>query len=391
MPIRADITADAPLLTEWRRDFHENPELGYQESRTSKLVAERLESFGLEVTTGLGGTGVVGTLRGADGAGSIGLRADMDALPMQEEGEREHRSKVEGVFHGCGHDGHTTMLLGGAKSLAAARAGKKEGPTVHFIFQPAEEGLAGARAMMEDGLFERFPCDEVYGVHNWPDAPLGTACVSAGPMMAASDKVEIVITGTGAHAAMPHKGVDPVLIASHVITALQSLVSRGTDPVDAAVVSITKVEAGSAFNVIPQSATLGGTVRTFRPETRDRLEAEIAKVAEGIARAMGGDAKTVFSRGYPPTVNHEEPSRLFAQVARRALGEDQVETEVDPCMGGEDFAFMLEEVPGSYLWLGQGGDYNVHHPLYDFDDRLLPIGANLWVELVDGFAASRAG
>ena len=391
MQIRPDIAADASLLTEWRQDIHRHPELGYEESRTSRLVAERLASFGLEVVTGLGGTGVVGKLHGEEGAGSIGLRADMDALPMQEMGESDHKSEVDGVFHGCGHDGHTTMLLGAAKSMGAARDGRREGPTVHFIFQPAEEGLAGARAMMDDGLFERFPCDEVYGVHNWPDAPFGTACVGAGPMMAASDKIEIEITGKGAHAAMPHKGVDPVLVASHVVTALQSLVSRGTDPVDAAVVSVTKIEAGSAFNVIPETATLGGTVRTFRPETRDRLEAEIERTAVGIARAMGCEARVEYSRGYPPTVNHAGQSARFAEAACRLLGDGQVSTDPEPCMGGEDFAFMLEEVPGSYLWLGQGGEYNVHHPRYDFDDRLLPVGANLWVELVEGFAASRRG
>lgn len=385
MKIRDDIAKFTPDLMAWRRDFHEHPELGYQETRTAKLVAERLESFGLEVHRGLGGTGVVGTLQGAQtGSGgparTIGMRADMDALPMQELGDRPHKSKIDGAFHGCGHDGHTTMLLGAAKALAGTRAFSG---TVHFIFQPAEEGLAGAKAMIDDGLFERFPCDEVYGMHNWPQAPFGTVSARPGPVMAASDRIEIEIAGKGAHAAMPHKGIDPVLVASHVVTGLQSLVSRGTDPLDAAVVSITKIDAGTTFNVIPQTAQLAGTCRSFRPETRDRLEAEIERVAKGIAGAYGATATVTYTRGYPPTVNHEAQSRRFCEAAATVVGEAAILAKPDPSMGGEDFSFMLEEVPGAYLWLGTGGDYDVHHPLYDFNDDALPIGASLWASLVE--------
>ncbi len=382
MKLRPDIEAFAQELTDWRRDIHRHPELGYKETRTSGLVAERLEAFGIEVHRGLGGTGVVGVLHGSLGDGpSVGLRADMDALPMDEAGVAEHRSTVDGVFHGCGHDGHTTMLLGAARSLAASRAFKG---TVNFIFQPAEEGLAGARAMMEDGLFDRFPCDEVYGMHNWPQLELGTASIRPGPVMAASDRIEIEVKGRGAHAAMPHRGVDPIAVSAHIITALQTLVSRGTDPQDAAVVSITAVNAGSTFNVIPHTARLLGTCRTFRPGTRDRLEAEIERVAVGVAAALGATAEVTYTRGYPPTVNHPGPTGRFAQAATAFLGAGAVSDDADPSMGGEDFAFMLEEVPGSYLWLGQGGDFDLHHPQYDFNDVLLPVGASLWVELVEG-------
>lgn len=384
MQIDENVREHADEMTVWRRDLHRQPELGYEETRTSALVAERLAGWGLEVTTGLGRTGVVGTLVGrrdgeGDGPRSIGLRADMDALPMTEEGDAEHRSERPGVFHGCGHDGHTTMLLGAARALAAAPdfAGK-----VHFIFQPAEEGLAGAKAMMDDGLFERFPCDEVYGMHNWPQEELGVACVRPGPMMAASDKIEIEITGVGSHAAMPHRGVDPVFVASQIVTALQSLVSRTVDPLDAAVVSITKVEAGSTFNVIPGSATLGGTCRTFRPETRDAMEAGIERIATGVAAALGARAEVTYTRGYPPTVNHATETGHLARAAAGVVGSGAVFDDRNPCMGGEDFAFMLEEVPGAYLWLGQGGDYDLHHPRYDFNDAALPVGASIWVSLV---------
>ena len=381
MNIRPDVEAFADELTAWRRDMHRNPELGYHETRTSQLVAERLESFGIEVHRGLGGTGVVGVLRGSLGDGpAIGLRADMDALPMQEAGNPAHRSSVDGVFHGCGHDGHTTMLLGAARSLAFTR---QFTGTVHFIFQPAEEGLAGARAMIEDGLFERFPCDEVYGMHNWPQLELGTASIRPGPVMAASDKIDIEVTGRGAHAAMPHRGVDPVAVSAHIITALQTIVSRGTDPQDAAVVSITAVHTGSTYNVIPGSAKLMGTCRSFRPETRERLEAEVERVATRVAEALGASATVKFTRGYPPTVNHPAATARFARAASSFLGAESVIADAAPSMGGEDFAFMLEEVPGSYLWLGQGGSFDLHHPQYDFNDALLPVGASLWAELIE--------
>ncbi len=373
-----------PELTAWRRDFHRHPELGFQEERTSRLVAERLASCGIEVDRGLAGTGVVGVIEGRLGDGlTIGLRADMDALPMQEQNEFEHRSSTDGVFHGCGHDGHTTMLLGAAKHLAATRnfAGR-----VVVIFQPAEEGLAGARVMIEDGLFERFPCDEVYGLHNWPEERLGTIAVKPGPVMAASDFFDIEIMGKGAHAAMPHRGVDPIVVAAHTVTALQTLVSRTTNPLHSAVVSVTQVEAGSAYNVIPDKAVLRGTCRTFLPEVRDAMEAGIARVARGVAEALGAEARPEYRRNYPPTVNHEEQSAFAAKVAVDLVGQENVFLDRDPSMGGEDFAFMLEQRPGCYLWLGQGGaplSCNVHHPRYDFNDDVLPLGVGLWVQLIE--------
>ncbi|MEZ5979038.1 MAG: M20 aminoacylase family protein [Planctomycetota bacterium] len=369
-------------LVAWRRDFHMHPELGYEEVRTSGLVAERLASWGIEVHKGLGRTGVVGVLKGRETGGTIGIRADMDALPMEEEGDVAHKSTVKGKFHGCGHDGHTTMLLGAARHLAAKRDFKG---TVHFIFQPAEEGLAGGKAMVEEGLFERFPCDEVYGLHNWPELPYGQAVAMAGPIMAASDFFDVEITGVGAHAAMPHRGVDPIHVAAHVITALQGLVSRQTNPLDSAVISVTKVEAGSAYNVIPERAILRGTCRTLRPETRDAMEAGIARVAENVAKAFGARAVADFRRNYPPTVNHAPQSETFARAAEAVVGAGNVLRDAQPSMGGEDFAFMLEKRPGCYLWLGAGGAptaCNVHHPRYDFNDDLLPVGASLWVELV---------
>lgn len=384
MPIRPAIAALHPELTAWRRDFHRHPELGFQEIRTAGLVAERLRAFGLEVHTGVGRTGVVGVLRGKRaGPRAIALRADMDALPMHEGNGFEHASSRPGVFHGCGHDGHTTMLLGAAKHLASTRdfAG-----TVHFVFQPAEEGLAGGKAMLDDGLFERFPSDEVYGLHNWPQEPLGVVVARPGPMMAASDHLDIEIEGVGGHAALPHVTVDPVLVAAHIVTALQSLVSRNVDPVDAAVVSVTSIEGGSTFNVIPHVVRMKGTARSFRPETRDLLERGVVRVAEGVAAAFGAKARAVYRRNYPPTVNSDRET-LFAQAAlARVVGAENVFSDRDPCMGGEDFAFMLEQRPGSYVWLGQGdgpGAVQVHHPRYDFNDALLPIGVSYWVELVE--------
>lgn len=369
-------------LVAWRRDFHAHPEIGYEEVRTSGLVAERLASWGIEVHRGLGVTGVVGVLHGSQTGGSIGIRADMDALPMEEEGDVPHRSTIPGAFHGCGHDGHTTMLLGAARALAAKPDFKG---TVHFIFQPAEEGLAGGKAMVDEGLFERFPCDEVYGLHNWPELPFGKAAAQAGPIMAASDFFDIEIDGVGAHAAMPHRGVDPIVVAAHVVTALQTLVSRSTDPLDSSVVSVTKIEAGSAYNVIPARAVLRGTCRTLRPETRDAMEVGIARVAENTARAFGAVASTDYRRNYPPTVNHGPQADKAAAALATIVGAENVLRNTLPSMGGEDFAFMLEKRPGCYLWLGAGGSptsCNVHHPKYDFNDDLLSVGASLWVELV---------
>ena len=384
MPIKPEITAFHSEMTAWRRDIHRHPELGYKEVRTAGLVAGKLRDWGLDVHTGIGITGVVGVLQGKLGEGpSVVLRADMDALPMQEENDFTHRSTVEGVFHGCGHDGHTTMLLGAAKHLAAT--GQFAGTAV-FVFQPAEEGLAGAKAMIEDGLFERFPCSEVYGMHNWPDQPLGRVVAQAGPLMAASDFLDIEVEGVGGHAAMPHHTVDPIVVAAHIVTALQTLTSRSVDPVDSAVVSITGIDGGSAYNVIPRVVKMIGTVRTFRPETRDAVEAGIERIATGVAAAMGAEAKVDYRRNYPATINSVDEAAFARTVAAAVVGEENVIADSDPCMGGEDFAFMLEEKPGCYVWMGQGGgpsSCNVHHPRYDFNDELLPIGASYWAELVE--------
>ena len=384
MPIVNSIAADHAQLTEWRRDFHMNPELGYEEHRTSALVAERLEEWGIEVTRGLAGTGLVGTIRGRGASGrSIGLRADMDCLPMDEEGESPWKSRNGGRMHACGHDGHTTMLLGAAKYLADTR--NFDG-TVHVIFQPAEEGGAGGRRMIEDGLFERFSCDEVYGLHNTPQLPAGTMGVIPGPMLAAADTFSLTIQGKGGHAAMPHLSVDPVVIGAQIVTTWQTLVSRTADPVRAAVISTTMFHAGTAHNVIPDTAALTGTVRTFDPDLRDALEAGMARIAEAVAGAMGGSAAFRYERGYPATINHERETELAAAAAAETVGEAKVDRSVDPVMGGEDFSFMLLERPGAYVWLGGGrtdSDPGLHHPRYDFNDEVLPVGASYFANLVE--------
>jgi hippurate hydrolase len=389
MPIINSIAALEEEMTEWRRDFHMHPELAYEEVRTSARVAELLESWGIEVTKGLGKTGVVGVIKGAGDGPSIGLRADMDALPIDEMNDTPWKSQNAGVMHACGHDGHTTMLLGAAKYLAETR---NFNGTVNVIFQPAEEGYAGAKAMMDDGLFEKFPCDQVYGLHNWPQMPAGSIAAVPGPIMAAADKFDITVKGKGAHGAMPQNGVDPIVIGSQIVTALQSLVSRSKDPIDTAVISITMFHAGAAFNVIPEDAVLSGTVRTFNPDVQDMVEAGMKRIAEGIAAGMGGAAEVDYRRGYPATVNHEAQTALAAQVAGGIVGPENVRDDVDPTMGGEDFAFMLDEKPGCYLWLGQGGGAskeNVHHPQYDFNDSVLPIGASVLARLVEELQPKR--
>jgi amidohydrolase len=386
MPIINRIAEYHTELTAWRRDLHAHPEIAYQEFRTSDIVAAKLAEWGIEVHRGLGGTGVVGTLRGAQspaGARTIGLRADMDALPMQEENDFEHRSTVPGRMHACGHDGHTTMLLGAARYLAETRnfAG-----TVHFIFQPAEEGGAGARRMIEDGLFDLFPCDEVYGMHNWPEMPAGTIGVRPGAMMASADLFEVKIVGRGGHGAMPHHTVDPVVVAAHVVTALQSLVSRNANPLENAVVSVTMIHSGSAFNVIPNEATIGGTVRTFQESVRDMIEAGISRIASNVAEAFGATADVQYRRNYPVTLNSVDQAAFAAEVASELVGEERVRREFDPSMGAEDFAFMLQQRPGAYVWIGQSGGPSscmVHNPRYDFNDEILPLGASYWARLVE--------
>ncbi|MEO0393901.1 MAG: M20 aminoacylase family protein [Pseudomonadota bacterium] len=387
MPINNRIADFHDDMTAWRRDIHAHPELGFEEERTAKLVAEKLKDWGLEVHTGIAKTGVVGVLHGTgDKRGedhAIALRADMDALPMTEETGAPHASTTPGKFHGCGHDGHVTMLLGAAKYLAETR--NFDG-TVHFVFQPAEEGRGGGKVMVDEKLFDRFPSKSVWGMHNWPEVPLGQAAVMPGPMMAAADRFDIHIEGQGTHAAMPHYGFDPVLVGAQIVTMLQSLVSRRTDPMGQAVVSTTIFQSGSAFNVIPRDARLGGTVRTFDPAVQDMIEREMTQIAENVASAMGAKATVSYARGYPATINSDAEAAFAAQVAAGLLGTENVITNADPCMGAEDFSYMLQERPGCYIWLGQKDEDHqamVHNSQYDFNDRILPIGASYWAQLVE--------
>ena len=386
MPINNRIAAFQDDMTAWRRDIHAHPELGFEEKRTSDIVAAKLAEFGIAVHRGLGGTGVVGTLKGL-GTGSgraIGLRADMDALPMPEANAFDHASRHAGKMHACGHDGHTAMLLGAARYLAETR--NFDG-TVHFIFQPAEEGLGGAKRMIDDGLFRQFDCEQVYGLHNWPELPAGQIAVHPGPVMAAANQFEIHVTGHGAHAAMPHRGIDPVLVSAHIITAAQSLVSRGTNPADSAVVSITVVDAGTAANVIPDGARMLGTMRTFTEENHRRIQEQFARLVSSIAEGLGAKAELRFRPGYPATVNSEPEARVAAAAAARVVGEENVVWAPAPTMAAEDFGYMLKERPGAYIWLGHGGhsgpSCRLHNPHYDFNDAILTTGASYWASLVE--------
>lgn len=375
-----------PDLTAFRRDLHAHPELGFEEHRTAAAVAAALEALGIETHRGIGQTGVVGVIRGQrDDGRTIGLRADMDALPMREENEFAHRSTVAGRMHGCGHDGHTTMLLGAARYLAGTRhfCG-----TVHLIFQPGEEGFAGARAMIEDGLFERFPCDSVYAMHNWPSLPPGTVGINAGPMMAAADRFEIVISGRGGHGAHPYLTIDPVIVAAHVITAAQSIVSRNVSPIDSAVVSICALAAGDlqAMSVIPREARLTGTARSFRPATQDLIERRLNEIAHGVANAFGATAQVTYRRLYPATINSDVEAEFAASTAELLIGPDRVVRDLEPSMGAEDFSFMLERRPGAYLRLGQGGAESgcfLHNTRYDFNDDVIPLGSGLFAALAE--------
>ena len=386
MPINNRIAAFQDDMTAWRRDIHAHPELGFEEERTSDIVAAKLAEFGITVHRGLGGTGVVGTLKGL-GTGSgrtIGLRADMDALPMPEANDFDHASRHAGKMHACGHDGHTTMLLGAARYLAETR--NFDG-TVHFIFQPAEEGLGGAKRMIDDGLFRQFDCEQIYGLHNWPELPAGQIAVHPGPVMAAANQFEILVTGHGAHAAMPHRGIDPVLVSAHIITAAQSLVSRGTNPADSAVVSITVLEAGTAANVIPDSARMLGTMRTFSEENHRRIQEQFARLVSSIAEGLGAKAELRFRPGYPATVNSEPEARIAAAAAAKVVGDENVVWAPAPTMAAEDFGYMLKERPGAYIWLGHGGhrgpSCRLHNPHYDFNDAILTTGASYWASLVE--------
>jgi hippurate hydrolase len=385
MPINNRIAALQPEMEAWRRDLHAHPELRFEEHRTAEQVAKLLTAWGLEVHTGIATTGVVGVLRGTGASGrSIGLRADMDALPMPEATGLPYASQTPGVMHACGHDGHTTMLLGAAKYLAETR--NFDG-TVHFIFQPGEEGGAGGRIMVEEGLFERFPCDSVYGLHNDPSLPLGEADIRDDVMMAASDRFFVTIRGQGGHAARPHAGIDPIVVGAHIVTALQSIVARRVDPIESAVISTTQFHSGTAENVIPDEAQLVGTVRTLVPAVQDLVEAAMRRVIEATAAAHDATAEFTYRRGYPPTVNHAEQARRAARAAGAVLGEGKVRRDMPPVMGGEDFSFMLLKRPGAYIKLGQGtpgkGQQPVHTVQYDFNDDLLPVGASFFAALVE--------
>jgi len=388
MPITnriADFHAD---LTAWRQDLHAHPELAFQEFRTADVVAAKLEEFGIEVHRGLAGTGVVGTLRGNQpGDRVIALRADMDALPMPEENTFEHASKYPGKMHACGHDGHTTMLLGAARYLAETRnfAG-----TVRFIFQPAEEGGGGGEVMVREGLFEQFPAEEVYALHNVPGMPVGTFAGRVGPMMAATDEFDIVVKGRGGHAAMPHKAIDPVVIGAQIVGALQTITSRTADPIESLVVSITQFHAGSAYNVIAEEAVLRGTIRSFDPALRVLAGETLTRIATGIAAGLGGSAEVKLVRGYPSTRNHAAQLDKALRVAEGLVGPERVRGDIPPVMGGEDFAYMLEAKPGAYLFIGAGsaqGGRNLHQTHYDFNDEILPLGASYWAQLVETLLA----
>jgi hippurate hydrolase len=374
-------------LTRVRRDIHAHPELSFQEERTSSLVADKLASWGIEVHRGIAKTGVVGVIPGRKkGSGrAIGLRADMDCLPMHERNGFEHRSRNEGRMHACGHDGHTTMLLGAARYLAETR--NFDG-TAYLIFQPAEEGGGGGQVMVKEGLFERFPAHEVYALHNWPGLPPGKMAVRPGPVMAATDEVQITVRGRGGHGAMPHLAVDPVVAAAHVITALQSIASRSVNPLDAIVVSICSLATSQVgvFNVIPDHVKLVGTVRSFQPETRDLAERRLRELVTKTAEAFGATAEVTYARGYPATVNSAREAQFAADVGKRLFGADNVITEHEATMGGEDFSYMLQERPGAYVFLGQGGAQGgcfLHNPNYDFNDEVIPLGAGYLAALVE--------
>lgn len=383
--VAAPVADLLPDLVALRRDLHAHPELAFEERRTAGIVAQALRAIGLEVSEGVGGTGVVGSLRAGTSARSVGLRADMDALPMVELGRTAHASRVNGVHHGCGHDGHTSMLLGAARQLARTR--RFDG-TVHFIFQPAEEGRAGARAMIEAGLFERFACDQVYALHNWPDLPLGHAQTRPGPIMAAADRFDVTLRGRGGHAAQPHHTPDAILAASQLVAQLHTIVSRRIDPAESAVLSVTRIEGGHSHNVLPAEVTITGTVRSFDANAQDRIEAALRAAVQGVALASGTEAELRYVRYYPATVNSAEQAAL-ALAAAEAVG---LQAALAPraAFTSEDFAFMLQARPGAYLWLGQGradpgpdGERALHHPCYDFNDEALPLGVRWFTEVAE--------
>ena len=386
MDLIAELNNKKAEMACWRQHLHQFPEAAYEEEMTSDFVADKLESFGIEVHRRLGKTGVVGVIHGQDcGDGnslSIGLRADMDALPMEELTNLAYSSRHPNRMHACGHDGHTTMLLGAAEYLAMHRQFKG---TVYCIFQPAEEaGNAGARSMINDGLFKKFPMNSVWGMHNWPGLAVGRALAHVGPAMAGADIFVLTIEGTGGHAAMPHQTKDPIVAAGMITIALQTLISRQLSPFDHAVMSLTKLEAGGAFNVIPNLATIGGTLRTMKAETREAFLNQIEAVAKTAAKVTGCEVNMEIRPGYPPTINREADALFAREVISDFLGPGGLDTEMSPAMASEDFSYMLQQKEGAYIWLGAGKDsQNLHSPLYDFNDELLPIGASLWVRLVE--------
>jgi hippurate hydrolase len=383
MPVFEAIAGFHDELTAWRRDIHAHPELGFEERRTSDLVAEKLAGFGIEVHRGLGKTGVVGRLRVGNSPRTIGLRADIDCLPIQESNGFAHRSTYNSRMHACGHDGHTTMLLGAARYLAQSRS--FDG-TVHFIFQPAEEGLGGAEAMIRDGLFEEFPCDAVFGMHNRPGLAVGKFQIREGAMMAGGAFFDIAITGKGVHAARPEAGIDPLLVASHITTALQSIVARNARPYDTVVVSVTEIHGGDAYNVIPERAVLRGTVRCFSRDAMTMVEQRMRRIADGVAAGFGATASLDFRYLFPPLVNHADEAGFIADCAADIVGEENVNRHGPVTMASEDFSHMLERVPGAYIQIGNGdgaGACEVHNPGYDFNDMALPLGASLFARLAE--------
>jgi len=389
MPIVNRIADFHAEITAWRRDIHAHPELQYDVHRTAGAVADKLKNFGCdEVVTGIGRTGVVGVIRGSEageGGRVIGLRADMDALPIEEATDVPYKSTAPGKMHACGHDGHTAMLLGAARYLAETRnfAG-----TAVVIFQPAEEGGAGGKAMVQDGLMERFKIEEVYGMHNFPGLAIGQFGLRAGPLMAAADRITIDIEGRGGHAARPHRSIDPILVGAQIINQIQSIVARNVNPLDAAVVSITVFQAGSPDNVIPQTAQLRGTARSLTPKVRDLLETRLREVVTGTAQLFGATANLTYRRDYPVTRNHERQAAFAASVAREVAGRERVDDQVAPVMIAEDFSYMLEARPGAFIFVGNGATAGLHHPSYDFNDEAIPYGTSYWVKLVETALAS---
>jgi len=378
----ADLHAE---ITAWRRDIHAHPELRYDVHRTAALVVEKLKSFGCdEVIPGIGQTGVVGVIRGRKGGKVVGLRADMDALPLEEETNLPYKSTVPGKMHACGHDGHTAMLLGAAKYLAETRnfAG-----TAVVVFQPAEEGGAGALAMIRDGLISRFGIQEVYGMHNYPGLPLGQFGIRTGAMMASADHITIDIEGKGGHAARPHLSIDTILVGAQIINQLQSIVARNVDPLEAAVVSVCMFQAGHTDNVIPQHAKLRGTARALTNEVRRTLQKRVPEIVEGTAELYGAKAEITYTNGYPVLVNHGRQTEFAADIAREIAGGDKVATDFAPVMGAEDFAFMLEERPGAFIFVGNGDSAGLHHPAYNFNDEVIPLGTSYWVRLAESALA----